>query len=161
MADFVAAGLAGPGAIAVDFAAHFFRVGAVIGDEPLVGFFAGPAFGVQARIDHEAARTEGEGLQIAQTPDREIIIDAELVGDLLRVQGPAFGIGIERQQRADQRLFERVFALPDMAGNGFMIGEVFEVEFVVQGRGAEIDPCLLYTSPSPRDRQKSRMPSSA
>ena len=25
----------------------------------------------------------------------------------------------------------------------------------------EYDPCLLYTSPSPRDRQKSRMPSSA
>ena len=32
-------------------------------------------------------------------------------------------------------------------------------------KGKEIDPqkliCLLYTSPSPRDRQKSRMPSSA
>ena len=27
--------------------------------------------------------------------------------------------------------------------------------------GGEHDPCLLYTSPSPRDRQKSRMPSSA
>ena len=26
---------------------------------------------------------------------------------------------------------------------------------------AESQPCLLYTSPSPRDRQKSRMPSSA
>ena len=26
---------------------------------------------------------------------------------------------------------------------------------------ADGDPCLLYTSPSPRDRQKSRMPSSA
>ena len=25
----------------------------------------------------------------------------------------------------------------------------------------QINPCLLYTSPSPRDRQKSRMPSSA
>ena len=25
----------------------------------------------------------------------------------------------------------------------------------------ELMPCLLYTSPSPRDRQKSRMPSSA
>ena len=25
----------------------------------------------------------------------------------------------------------------------------------------QVDPCLLYTSPSPRDRQKSRMPSSA
>ena len=27
--------------------------------------------------------------------------------------------------------------------------------------GAGTNPCLLYTSPSPRDRQKSRMPSSA
>ena len=27
--------------------------------------------------------------------------------------------------------------------------------------GVESVPCLLYTSPSPRDRQKSRMPSSA
>ena len=27
--------------------------------------------------------------------------------------------------------------------------------------GADIKDCLLYTSPSPRDRQKSRMPSSA
>ena len=26
---------------------------------------------------------------------------------------------------------------------------------------ANFEPCLLYTSPSPRDRQKSRMPSSA
>ena len=26
---------------------------------------------------------------------------------------------------------------------------------------AQVDYCLLYTSPSPRDRQKSRMPSSA
>ena len=29
------------------------------------------------------------------------------------------------------------------------------------GTGAELKNCLLYTSPSPRDRQKSRMPSSA
>ena len=29
------------------------------------------------------------------------------------------------------------------------------------GDGAGIMTCLLYTSPSPRDRQKSRMPSSA
>ena len=27
--------------------------------------------------------------------------------------------------------------------------------------GPTLVPCLLYTSPSPRDRQKSRMPSSA
>ena len=35
-------------------------------------------------------------------------------------------------------------------------GDMLLVEYVKQGI-----PCLLYTSPSPRDRQKSRMPSSA
>ena len=47
-------------------------------------------------------------------------------------------------------------------------------QYIVEGRirvngetvtelGRRVDPetCLLYTSPSPRDRQKSRMPSSA
>ena len=35
--------------------------------------------------------------------------------------------------------------------------------FAVEGAGCSVQPdvCLLYTSPSPRDRQKSRMPSSA
>ena len=36
-------------------------------------------------------------------------------------------------------------------------GDVLVVEFKVAG----VSCCLLYTSPSPRDRQKSRMPSSA
>ena len=31
----------------------------------------------------------------------------------------------------------------------------------VKGKALEANVCLLYTSPSPRDRQKSRMPSSA
>src|SRR5674476_100330 len=36
------------------------------------------------------------------------------------------------------------------------------VEFKDRGRmGKFVNICLLYTSPSPRDRQKSRMPSSA
>ena len=29
------------------------------------------------------------------------------------------------------------------------------------GQGDQFTPCLLYTSPSPRDRTRSRMPSSA
>ena len=31
----------------------------------------------------------------------------------------------------------------------------------IKNRNGRMYPCLLYTSPSPRDRQKSRMPSSA
>ena len=34
--------------------------------------------------------------------------------------------------------------------------------YAISGSGVSLDvDCLLYTSPSPRDRQKSRMPSSA
>ena len=44
--------------------------------------------------------------------------------------------------------------------NGHIITVEDPVEFVHKHKGC-IVTCLLYTSPSPRDRQKSRMPSSA
>ena len=39
--------------------------------------------------------------------------------------------------------------------------EKAEIELTYNWDGDELGDCLLYTSPSPRDRQKSRMPSSA
>ena len=42
-----------------------------------------------------------------------------------------------------------------------VVEQQFIAEHVPQGTYAEVETCLLYTSPSPRDRQKSRMPSSA
>ena len=39
--------------------------------------------------------------------------------------------------------------------------EMVLLEMLAPGEESELDTCLLYTSPSPRDRQKSRMPSSA
>ena len=43
--------------------------------------------------------------------------------------------------------------------------KAYTILFSVQKKGIKAPPqvyrCLLYTSPSPRDRQKSRMPSSA
>ena len=44
--------------------------------------------------------------------------------------------------------------------NNFMIGEKV-VSIVYDTRDKQYENCLLYTSPSPRDRQISRMPSSA
>ena len=41
------------------------------------------------------------------------------------------------------------------------ISEKFEEIIVPTHDVTEVKSCLLYTSPSPRDRQKSRMPSSA
>ena len=44
-----------------------------------------------------------------------------------------------------------------------MLGEVRTItaDMAGQQKAFEARTCLLYTSPSPRDRQKSRMPSSA
>eukprot|EP01017_Pseudomicrothorax_dubius_P018690 TRINITY_DN20632_c0_g1_i1.p1 TRINITY_DN20632_c0_g1~~TRINITY_DN20632_c0_g1_i1.p1 ORF type:complete len:105 (-),score=8.86 TRINITY_DN20632_c0_g1_i1:10-324(-) len=41
------------------------------------------------------------------------------------------------------------------------MNELIDVKTGVQEGEALLKACLLYTSPSPRDRQKSRMPSSA
>ena len=47
----------------------------------------------------------------------------------------------------------------DMANTGSPY-DSFNVSSVTDDSGT-VNTCLLYTSPSPRDRQKSRMPSSA
>ena len=44
---------------------------------------------------------------------------------------------------------------------GILLSLCFAGAFVGWNIPALFIPCLLYTSPSPRDRQKSRMPSSA
>ena len=48
--------------------------------------------------------------------------------------------------------------LRDETGGMFVVSET-QLKFLAPARLD--DDCLLYTSPSPRDRQKSRMPSSA
>ena len=47
--------------------------------------------------------------------------------------------------------------------NGTLVneGEIFESDIAIKGNRIEKIACLLYTSPSPRDGQISRMPSSA
>ena len=44
---------------------------------------------------------------------------------------------------------------------GIDVATMWSQEIVSAIRGCKVMLCLLYTSPSPRDRQKSRMPSSA
>ena len=39
--------------------------------------------------------------------------------------------------------------------------QIAKLELLAEAPAAEVGLCLLYTSPSPRDRTRSRMPSSA
>src|SRR5665213_4485251 len=52
------------------------------------------------------------------------------------------------------------WALTIAANSLIAIGVWGELRFAKRARDADDSSCLLYTSPSPRDRQKSRMPSS-
>ena len=44
---------------------------------------------------------------------------------------------------------------------GYYMGDLFDGLYQAPGFKMRPTPCLLYTSPSPRDRTRSRMPSSA
>ena len=52
-------------------------------------------------------------------------------------------------------------ALADSDPDKVVSGGDFNTEFLAVKTAVNSKACLLYTSPSPRDRQKSRMPSSA
>ena len=62
---------------------------------------------------------------------------------------------LEKQERAERAEKEKQAASADVGGLGH--GGASSVEMSERG----ISPCLLYTSPSPRDQRGSRMPSSA
>ena len=56
---------------------------------------------------------------------------------------------------------EQFHGFDDAQGVAFLDHRAYLHEGRGARRGGAVEGCLLYTSPSPRDRQKSRMPSSA
>ena len=62
----------------------------------------------------------------------------------------ALGVIRTQQRQADARVAEQ---------ENQQIKQLFDDVF--EGASAPVEPCLLYTSPSPRDLSTSRMPSSA
>ena len=74
---------------------------------------------------------------------------------LVAVVGAGHVAGMKRALQSDERIdLDRLNEMPT-TGNGFKIFG-WAISAIILG-----SICLLYTSPSPRDRQRSRMPSSA
>ena len=61
----------------------------------------------------------------------------------------------------DDKSFAKVVAEPLEKGYGLTLGNSLRRILLSSIRGTAVTACLLYTSPSPRDRTRSRMPSSA
>ena len=62
------------------------------------------------------------------------------------------------EKYADQEVIIRGWIRTNRSSNKFGFVEINDGSFF---KSVQVVYCLLYTSPSPRDRQKSRMPSSA
>ena len=81
------------------------------------------------------------------------------------VDGPTSGV--HRQQMPFNRISLTEFVLPIKRNQKSQkVAKAFDDNEIVKKwngsvAGKRVASCLLYTSPSPRDRQKSRMPSSA
>ena len=115
----------------------------------------------------EAARAAGALIRSASTEERAVDTLKANAKDLLTktdvaCQDVAAAILAEREP--DSRLLGE----EDVAPGGDAARRAAEQAFKEDGLVWAVDPidgtanfCLLYTSPSPRDRQKSRMPSSA
>ena len=117
---------------------------------------------IEAALQTAAKRQYGEEADIVVQLDRETgKITATLSGELLGEDQ----IGRIGAQTAKQVIIQKV---KEAERDSLMIEyreQIGEIVAGIIGRAdggvATVNLCLLYTSPSPRDRQKSRMPSSA
>ena len=88
--------------------------------------------------------------------------------EVKELAGKGEGLQIEFKKKAayPEKIVREVIALANTQGGTLLIGvdddgTVSGQRFIEEEIFVMDKACLLYTSPSPRDRQKSRMPSSA
>ena len=108
---------------------------------------------IDAVVDVEV-QEDGSGTVTLTTSFNEQVIDAapELIDSLRTEDLPAAGWQVEELVNGPQLVVVR--ATKGFANANDLNGVLAEI-------AGPNTLCLLYTSPSPRDRQKSRMPSSA
>ena len=78
-------------------------------------------------------------------------------------------VGVTLGPRGRNVVLDKKFGPPQVCSDGVTIAKEIELEDPFENMGAQLlkeaasktNDCLLYTSPSPRDRTRSRMPSSA
>src|SRR5665213_1309492 len=137
-------------------------------------------FGLDRLLEDPALRDRLKGRRVALlahpasvTADLTHALDALMAqGDVRIVAafGPQHGLRGDKQDNMVEspEFVDPVHGIPVFSLYGEVrrptaaMMESFDVLLVdLQDVGCRIYTCLLYTSPSPRDRQKSRMPSSA
>eukprot|EP00828_Plagiopyla_frontata_P028743 TRINITY_DN37141_c0_g1_i1.p2 TRINITY_DN37141_c0_g1~~TRINITY_DN37141_c0_g1_i1.p2 ORF type:complete len:145 (-),score=12.14 TRINITY_DN37141_c0_g1_i1:20-454(-) len=120
------------------------------------------AFGVQGMIQRKADQTIAQGNIVRSCPETHIFVNGPTCRNM--VDNHMMGIRAQDLQGIPIGGGRSTRSIPypdtDMAKQHIMGNNAHPC--AAQGNaGGRCCFCLLYTSPSPRDRQKSRMPSSA
>ena len=109
-------------------------------------------------------------LQKGELRAKDDLVSVVVIGDHEHTYGLAVDAFLGERMLVVQPLDSRLGKIPDVLagalmedGDPVLILDVADMVRSVEKLTAagKLDVCLLYTSPSPRDRQKSRMPSSA
>ena len=77
------------------------------------------------------------------------------------MRGYEFGIPPFESKRVDNYSLHRAFTLDSVGTRNLAVLDRGHAPVVIEKSFEFDEDCLLYTSPSPRDRTRSRMPSSA
>ena len=115
------------------------------------------------RISREMLQDEPDYKRLANIIGADVSLSASLIKT---ANSPFFGYR-NRVRSVNEALMMLGLDVASRAIAGIILRKVFpnslhlERFWDASARIARLSGCLLYTSPSPRDRQKSRMPSSA
>ena len=102
--------------------------------------------------EHEWLRTEGDIVVVGITEHA-----STQLGDVVFVELPEEGTTVSKDDEIV--VIESVKAASDILAP--LDGEIIEINEALSDEPSKVNDCLLYTSPSPRDDELSRMPSSA
>ena len=141
-------------------------IGAASGDEIVLASGATMALNLIARSWAEPRLQPGDEILISIADHHANIVPWQLVAEKTGAVVRAFpleqdGTFVMRHLTDMVSDRTRIIAIPHVSN---VLGTVFpvaEIAEIAHDANALLVVCLLYTSPSPRDRQKSRMPSSA
>ena len=111
-------------------------------------------------MSEEEQFNEDEELDLSTLPDDELVqqMHDDLYDGLKEEIEEGTNILLERGWGADKILNDALVEGMRIVGIDFRDGILFVPEVLLAANAMN---CLLYTSPSPRDRTRSRMPSSA
>ena len=94
--------------------------------------------------------------EVAWSPEKMVEVLLNEPDDFLKVRETLTRIGVA--SRKEKKIYQSCHILHKQ-GRYYLVH--FKELFALDGKHANLTSCLLYTSPSPRDDELSRMPSSA